>query len=160
MSWFRRLALVGAALAMLPGTALADPLVVSFPTLGIETPTERVGLDDAGQLGTPTDPDAAGVYQLPGNLLLVGHVDWGGELRTFSNIRYFSGGEPIQLSDGRSYHVVWTKEWSIDADADVWPAVAAPTDGDVLTLLTCSGPFSQSRHLYLDRVAVRAIRDQ
>jgi hypothetical protein len=43
-------------------------------------------------------------------------------------------------------------------DSAGWADVFAPAD-DVLTLITCGGPFSRSRHEYLDRTVIRAVRD-
>ena len=91
-------------------------------------------------------------------MLVVGHVDWAGERRVLADVRSFEPGEPIWLSDGRTYHVAWSKTLPIDADQNEWTAAFAPAD-DVLTLVTCSGPFSISRHEYLERIVIRAVRD-
>ena len=161
MKSFRKLAtcLVGAAaiLAALPLPVLADPLTLEFPTLGVEAQTEAIDVHD-GQLGVPVDPDRLGVYQLDGNMLVVGHLDWAGQRRVLADVRSFQPGEPIWLSDGRTYHVVWSETLPIDADQDEWTAALAPAD-DVLTLVTCTGPFSLSRHEYLERIVIRAVRD-
>ena len=146
-----------AILAVAPGLVLADPLTVTFPTLGVEAQTEQVEVLD-GQLEAPADPDNLGVYQLQGNLVMVGHVDWAGQPRALSFARSFQGGEPIELSDGRTYHVVWSKTLSVDDDQGEWAEAVAPAD-DVLTLVTCTGPFSRSRQMYLERIVIRAVRD-
>lgn len=143
------------ALVIIPTTVLADDLTVTLPTLGIEAHTEPLAIVD-GQLGAPVDPDSIGTYQLPGNLLLVGHVDWAGTLRPFASLRQLQGGEPIQLSDGRSYHVAWVSSVAAD-EADLSNVFSAGVDE--LTLITCSGPFSLSQHMYLERLTVRAVRD-
>jgi hypothetical protein len=161
MKSFRKLvtSLVGAAaiVAALPALVLADPLTVTFPTLGVEAQTEWLGVD-AGQLGVPVDPDSLGMYQLDGNLLLVGHLDWAGQRRVLAAVRAFQPGAPIWLSDGRTYHVAWSKTLPIDGDQSEWTDAVAAAD-DVLTLVTCTGPFSQSRHEYLERSVIRAVRD-
>jgi hypothetical protein len=144
-------------LAAAPGLALADPLTVTFPTLGMQAQTEDIGVLD-GQLGVPHDPDDLGAYEVPGNLLLVGHLDWAGKRRLLAFVRSFQGGEPIQLSDGRTYHVAWSEQVPVDDSSDAWSQAVAPAD-DVLTLITCDGPFSLSRHMYLDRFILRAVRD-
>jgi sortase (surface protein transpeptidase) len=133
-------------------------LAVTFPSVGVTAQTEQVHVAD-GQLGAPTDPDALGVYQLPGNLLLVGHVDWAGQLRVGSAILGLQNGDPIELSDGRSYHVTWAETFDIDDDQGEWAQAIAPGD-DELTLITCTGPYSRSRQEYLQRVVVRAERDR
>lgn len=161
MSSFRKpaISILGAAavVAALPGLVLADPLTVTFPTLGVDVQTEDLGVD-AGQLGVPLDPDHLGVYQLDGNMLLVGHLDWAGKRRILAAVRSFEPGAPIWLSDGRTYHVAWSKTVPVDGDQSDWEAAVAPAD-DVLTLVTCTGPFSVSRHEYLERSVIRAVRD-
>ncbi|MGI9149047.1 MAG: class F sortase [Chloroflexota bacterium] len=147
---------MAALVAVIPTTVFADPLTVSLPTLGIEAHTEPLSVLD-GQLGAPVDPDTIGTYQLPGNLLLVGHVDWAGTTRAFAGLRSLHGGEPIELSDGRNYHVAWVS--SVPTDQADLSDVFAPGD-DVLTLITCGGSFSLSQHMYLERLTVRAVRDQ
>lgn len=161
MKSFRNLAtgLLGAAviLAALPLPTRADPLTLEFPTLGVEAQTEGIDVQN-GQLGVPVDPDRLGVYPVDGNMLIVGHVDWAGQRRVLADVRSFQPGEPIWLSDGRKYHISWSKTLPIDADSSEWTAAFAPAD-DVLTLVTCSGPFSLSRHEYLERIVLRAERD-
>jgi hypothetical protein len=144
-------------LAALPQATLAESLTLEFPTLGVEAQTEAIDVQD-GQLGVPLDPDRLGVYQVEGNMLVVGHVDWAGERRVFADVRAFQPGEPIWLSDGRTYHVAWSKTLPIDTDENEWTAAFAPAD-DVLTLVTCTGPFSLSRQEYLERMVIRAVRD-
>ena len=90
-----------AVLAAAPSPTFAEQLTISFPTLGAEAATEPVVVVD-GQLGVPSDPDRLGVYQVQGNLLVVGHLDWAGQRRVLSMARDFEGGEPIVLSDGRA----------------------------------------------------------
>lgn len=175
MSLFRKLAtsFAGAAaiVAALPALVLAAPLTVAepltvaapltvtFPTLGVEAQTEPLALDD-GQLGVPLDPDHLGVYQLDGNMLLVGHLDWAGRRRVLAAVRAFQPGEPVWLSDGRTYHVAWSKTLPIDGDQSDWADAVAPAPADdVLTFVTCTGPFSLSRHEYLERSVIRAVRD-
>jgi len=161
MKSFRSLAsgLLGAAaiLTALPSPTHGESLTLEFPTLGVEAQTEAIDVQD-GQLGVPVDPDRLGVYQVDGNMLIVGHVDWAGQRRVLADVRSFQLGEPIWLSDGRMYHVAWSKTLRVDADQNEWSAAFAPAD-DVLTLVTCSGPFSLSRHEYLERTVIRAARD-
>ncbi|MDQ6675057.1 MAG: class F sortase [Chloroflexota bacterium] len=147
---------LAAVAAAIPSSALADPLTVSLPTLGVEARTEPLAVID-GQLSVPVNPDQIGTYQLRGNLLLVGHVDWAGKTRAFAGLRSFSGGEPIELSDGRTYHVAWVST-VLATDPDLSNVFAV--GDDMLTLITCDGAFSLSQHQYLERLTVRAVRDQ
>ena len=134
---------------------LSLAFVVLFPAFGMSVQTEPISVD-AGQLGSPTNPDQIGVYELPGNLLMVAHVDWGGQLRPGFSFRNLELGDQIVV-DSQSYHVTDLKEWAVN-DQDAWDWTVA-SDGDEITLITCTGQFSVSRHEYLERLSVRAVRD-
>jgi sortase (surface protein transpeptidase) len=163
MSWSRRAQLVARALTLaftlsaLPTLTFADTLTLEVPALGASAMVEPIEIVD-DNLGTPLEPNDVGALQLPGNLLVVGHRDWSGELRAFSRLNDLQRGDVIQLSDGRAYGVEATNVWDIDGDQDAWHAAVAPTDGDVLTLISCTGAFSIGRHEYLQRIVVRADR--
>jgi sortase (surface protein transpeptidase) len=146
-------------LFVLPTIAFADGLTLAVPVLGVSALVEPIGIVD-GSLGTPIAPDNVGALQLPGNLLVVGHRDWSGQRRAFSRLEALQPGDVVEISDGRAYVVETTSVWDIDGEQDSWHAAVAPTDGDVLTLISCTGPFSVSRHEYLQRVVVRAARSE
>lgn len=110
-----------------------------------------------GQLSAPTDPDKVGVYQVPGNLIVAGHVDWAGKTRNFYGLKDLREGDKVVLSDGREYQVSWVSTMEAAPSSEELDEVFDPKQ-DVLTLITCGGPFSQSRHEYLERVVVRASR--
>jgi hypothetical protein len=143
---------------MLLLVALLTGLTVMFPSLGMTVQTEQLSVVD-GQLGAPLDPSRMGVYEIDGNTLLVAHVDWGRALQpgyAFSN-RLPAGG-PIELSDGRHYHLAWFRVIKAD-DTDAWLEVAQPAPGaDVLTLVTCTGVFHPGTG-YEDRWIGRAELD-
>jgi sortase (surface protein transpeptidase) len=139
--------------------ALADELTLQVPALGVSAPVETIGIVD-GSLGTPSRPQDVGALQVPGNLLVVGHRDWSGALRAFGRLETLQPGDMVELSDGREYSVTTTSVFDLDGDQQAWDESVAPTDGDVLTLISCTGAFSLSRHEYLQRVVVRAERTE
>ena len=163
MSWSRnaqmtaRAIVLAAALLMLPAYAFAQELTLRVPALGVDAAVETIGIID-GSLGTPRGPDNVGVLQVPGNLLVVGHRDWAGQTRAFAHLETLQPGDVVGFSDGRMYSVQAIGVWDIDGEQDAWRTAVAPTDGDVLTLISCTGAFSVSRHEYLQRVIVRAER--
>ena len=163
MSWSRNVRMVARAVALATAfytvalPALADELTLQIPALGVSAPVETIDIVD-GSLGTPGSPDDVGALQLPGNLLVVGHRDWSGALRAFGRLEGLQPGDAVELSDGREYSVTSTSVFDVDGNQDLWDAAVAPTDGDVLTLISCTGAFSVSRHEYLQRVVVQAVR--
>jgi len=176
VSRLRALALFAPLALLLPlGSAAAQeapprpdpPTVITIPTIGLTAPVVAIGLEDDGSMGAPTDPDTVGWYDLgpglgePGNLLVDGHVDWGGRLRTFGRLRQVAVGDGVQLADADgqvvSYRVVATR-W-LDADTTDLADVFGQTPDQQLTLITCGGEFDLARHVYLSRLVVRAVRD-
>lgn len=163
MSWLRNVQVVARAVALATALSavamptLAAELTLQIPALGVSAPVEDIEVVD-GILGTPDRPDDVGAFQLPGNLLVVGHRDWSGQLRAFGRIEGLQPGDVVELSDGRAYSVTSTTVFDVDGNQDAWEAAIAPTDGDVLTLISCTGPFSVSRHEYLQRVVVQTER--
>jgi hypothetical protein len=162
MSWSIRNQLVAGAVAVLatlstPLLTFADELTLNAPAIGVSAQVESIAVSD-GKLGTPIGPDNLGALQVPGNLLVVGHRDWDGRRRAFAGLEALQSGDVVELSDGRAYSVQSTSVWAIDGEQDAWNASIAATDGDFLTLISCTGPFSISRHEYLQRVVVRAER--
>jgi sortase (surface protein transpeptidase) len=140
------------------------PARIDIPRIGTHAQIVPLGLDDDGAMAAPTDPDTVGWWQDgpgvggAGNMLLDGHVDWGGRLRVFGLLRQLSPGDTIQVTDAdgatRSYSVVWTRLY--EAESAPLDEIFPTTPDDQLTLITCGGQFDQSIRMYLSRWVVRA----
>jgi len=123
-----------------------------------------LGLDDNGAMAAPEDPDTVGWWQDGpgvggwGNMLLDGHVDWGGQLRVFGRLRQLAPGDQIDVTDSdgltRSYRVEWTRLY--DANTAPLEEIFSTSLDEQLTLITCGGEFDHSIHMYLSRWVVRA----
>jgi sortase (surface protein transpeptidase) len=147
--------------------ASVPPATIVIPAIGLQAPVVPVELDADGAMAAPSDPDTVGWYDLgpglgtPGNVLLDGHVDWGGRLRVFGRLRQLGPGDAVQLAsaDGQvsSYHVV-SSRW-YDADTAQVDEVFRQTQAQEVTLITCGGAFDPAAHQYLSRLVVRAARD-
>jgi LPXTG-site transpeptidase (sortase) family protein len=154
---------VGAQAGQVAGRA---PAAIAIPAIGLRAPVVPVELDNDGAMAAPTDPDTVGWYDLgpgldaPGNVLLDGHVDWGGRLRVFGRLRQLGPGDAVHLSDAdgntATYHVV-SSDW-YDADTTEVDPVFRQTTAQELTLITCGGQFDRATHQYLSRLVVRAVR--
>jgi sortase (surface protein transpeptidase) len=154
---------------LMPAGAVANwqgvtPVSIDIPRLGTHAPIVPLGLEDDGAMAAPSDPDTVGWWQDGpglggiGNMLLDGHVDWGGQLRVFGLLKQLSQGDLITVTDGdgasRSYSVVWTR--LVDADTAPLDEIFPTTPDEQLTLITCGGAFDQSAHMYVSRWIVRA----
>jgi sortase (surface protein transpeptidase) len=140
------------------------PVWIDIPKIGTHAEIVPLGLEEDGAMAAPTDPDTVGWFEQgpgigwPGNMLLDGHVDWGGRLRVFGLLKTLSPGDEITLTDAdglsRSYAVVWTR---------LFEAETAPLDEiftteplESVTLITCGGEFDQAARMYVSRWVVRA----
>jgi sortase (surface protein transpeptidase) len=141
------------------------PVWIDIPRIGTHASIVALGEDENGALAAPVDPDTVGWYELgpgigwSGNILLDGHVDWGGRLRVFGLLKQLQEGDEITLQDAnggaQSYSVLWTKFYA-DADTAPLDEIYDTTPTEQLTLITCGGAFDQTMHMYLGRWVVRA----
>ena len=80
------------------GTA---PVRISIPAIGLDTEVVPVAIDTDGAMSAPENPDTVGWYSLGpgigigGNVVMAGHVDWGGRLRAFGLLRRLSEGDRL-----------------------------------------------------------------
>jgi len=184
----RLLVLAITLLCLVPTTALADdpdgatpprapdraeppavgsaPVELKIPTLSVDAPVFPVGMDDDGAMDVPPDPDAVAWWSLgpgagvPGNMVLSGHVDWGGRLRVFGWLRRLGPGDQLVVVDEQAretwYEVVETG-WVPADEAPVQEIFDGSGSGvPEVTLITCGGEFDHDTHQYLERLIVRA----
>ena len=142
------------------------PVYIDIPSIGTHAAIVPLGDEDDGTMQAPTDPDTVGWYEpgvgigAPGNALLDGHVDWGGRLRVFGQLRRLQPGDTLQLTDADgnvlTYSVTWTRMY--DADSAPLDQIFEQTDDEDVTLITCGGAFDPAIHMYVSRWVVRAVR--
>ena|SRR5712691_9797455 len=147
-----------------PHLARVAPVELKIPRLGVDADVEPVGADPDGAMSAPSDPDAVAWWSLgwgtgePGNVVLAGHVDWGGRLRVFGALRLLEAGDQVVVVDERAreyfYQVVWSRQ--VEAEGADVDSIFGPDNPPELTLITCGGSFDQSQRMYLDRIVVRA----
>jgi LPXTG-site transpeptidase (sortase) family protein len=146
----------------------SEPVAISIPRLGTHADIVPLGMESDGTtMAAPSDPDTVGWYDfsarvgVPGNAVVVGHVDWGGRLRAFGLLRQLRVGDAVDVSDSLerqfTYRVTSTSVVPLDAPPAEFLTQSGPFQE--LTLITCGGAFDHARHQYLSRVIVRAVRD-
>lgn len=147
-----------------PGPWGVPPIKITIPALGLEAAVEAVGQDPDGAMSAPTDPDEVAWYKLgpgmgvPGNVVLAGHVNWDGRIRTFGYLDKLGTGDVIQIIDeqGRGFeYAVESSHW-VRAEGAPLEEIFAQPDEPVITLITCGGEYIASRREYLDRLIVKA----
>jgi LPXTG-site transpeptidase (sortase) family protein len=144
-----------------PGTV---PVSIEIPRIGTHAPIVPLGLEDDGGMAAPQDPDTVGWWRDgpglggQGNMLLDGHVDWGGQLRVFGLLKQLRQGDLIYVADAdgraKAYGVVWTRLYEAETAPldEIFPTSAE----EQLTLITCGGEFDPSIRMYVSRWVVRA----
>jgi len=155
-------------LAMPTGALAAgtEPAQIDIPKIGTSATVVPLGMDANGFMQAPDDPDTVGWFQpgvklgVPGNVLLNGHADWGGQLRVFGLLHRLQPGDTLQITttdgDVLSFEVVWTRLY--DAQTAPLDEIFEQTSVQEVTLITCGGTFDPAIHMYLSRWVVRGIR--
>ncbi|WP_030021305.1 class F sortase [Streptomyces monomycini] len=147
-----------------PPMPAARPLRVRIPSVGVDAPLTRLGLDESGGLATPPqeDKNLAGWYAdgntpgTTGTSLIAGHVDNRSGPAVFYNLGSLKKNHTVEIvrADGR------TAVFSVDAvevyDGEDFPdkKVYAPASRPELRLITCGGGYNKARQEYLGNVVV------
>lgn len=134
--------------------------------LGVDADVLPVGEDADGAMSAPSDPDTVAWWSLgygtgePGNVVLGGHIDWGGRLRVFGLIDRLGAGDQIILIDEQLREYTYAVEWVRQISAEGAPIedIFGGSDLSEVTLITCGGAFDHASRQYLDRVIVRAVK--
>lgn len=146
------------------------PRYLSVDKLGVsKARIIPVGVNAAGELGTPNNIFDVGWYDSSakpgqdGTVLIDGHNGGPTMHGVFKDLPNLSSGDIIKIErgDGKifKYSVVENKTVSLD-DSDSYMATAlkSPEAGkQSVTLITCTGEWSQSQRTYLSRQFTRAV---
>jgi hypothetical protein len=138
-----------------------EPVTLTLPGQATTIPITRLGLTPEQDIDlVPLDraPAEAGWYCWslmpggPGPTVLVGHVDWAGQLAAFGRIAQLDAGQKIQVAS-RSGEVL---TYLVDRHERVAKAsfpfdeVYGASPDSRLVLITCGGPFDHTARTYID----------
>lgn len=155
---------------MQPAIAAPDPgalpVAIEIAKAAVNSEIETIEIVD-GIMQNPTGPWIVSWYQESarlgeiGNILMAGHLDyWDVGPAIFYNVGLLAEGDEIQVTgeDGNvyTYAVDWVRNYDT-ANAPI-QEIVGPTEEEVLTLITCGGPFDYENGVYLQRTVVRAHR--
>ncbi len=164
--------IAGAAVEAIEPTPTAVPqaqdvarLVV--PSLDIDAPIVALGVDADGAMQAPNNPTDVAWYNFSarpgeiGNIVMAGHLDYVNYgPAVFYHLKDAHLGDELQLVlvDGSvaRYRVLNVTSYD-EATAPVQDIVG-PTDGEVVTLITCGGSFDTLSREYDKRIVLRAER--
>ena len=142
-----------------------------------------LGLDENNVMESPEEPCDVAWYDFtsnPGfgsNAVFIGHVNWynlgsqgcrcdspggcgGAGPAVFRYLKDLVRGDLIEvrLQDGTVYQYRVTAREQVDPDTADISSIVGPTEKEVLTRITCGGPFDFSTRHYSERVVIRAER--
>ena len=146
------------------------PRYLTISKLGIgKTRILPMGVNTSGELATPNNIFDVGWYEASGKpgqggtMIIDGHNGGPHVLGVFKNLPSLAEGDIIEIERGDGiiykYSVVENNTVAL-SDADAYMAVAAQSpdpDKESVTLITCTGEWSQQRKTYLSRQFVRAV---
>lgn len=149
----------------------SNPKFLKINDLGLEKARIRsVGVNAKGELGTPVSIFDAGWYEASGTpgsgktIVIDGHNGGPTKEGIFKKLPSLERGSIIEITRGDDkvfrYEVVENDMVSLDA-ADEYmslKALRSPEAGrESVTLITCTGEWSQAKRTYLSRQFVRAL---
>lgn len=152
-------------------TVAADrPRYLSIPKLGVvNARIIAVGVKSNGELGTPNNIFDVGWYEVSGKpgqgktIVIDGHNGGPHVHGVFKDLPNLVEGDIIKIErgDGKifEYRVVENKTVALsEADAYMKTAFKSPVSGkESVTLISCTGEWSQAQGTYLSRQFTRAI---
>ena len=140
------------------------PVRLQIPAIDVDSGLLDLGLQDDGTIEVPPDAESAGWYTgapTPGELgpaVIVAHVDWGGELGVFFDLRDLREGDEIMVTreDGTVATFRATSVEQFEKAQFPTEAVYGNIDHAGLRLITCGGEFDPQARSYLDNIVVFA----
>ena len=138
------------------------------PRLGIDAFMIDLGVDDQGVMEVPREAQTVAWYRFtsvpgePGNILLGGHITWGGATAVFRYLEEMTNGDQIFIDtpSGETIHYVVRETWWADpyARQDVRRVIGGRSGSQSITLFTCGGIWSTDAREYSHRRVVTAVR--
>jgi sortase (surface protein transpeptidase) len=147
--------------------AVPVPVRVRIPSLGVDSPLERLGRSRAGTVEVPAHWGRAGWYRngpRPGEhgaAVILGHVDSPTGPAVFAGIAGLRAGARVLVTraDGSSVAFRVTRVEQRRRSRFPVEAVYWPTLRPELRLVTCGGRYDRARGGYLSNVIVFAVQE-
>ena len=151
-----------------PPLAREVPSRIIIDTIGVDAPIATFGLDEDGLPQVPLNGTQVAWYNFTskpgagGNAVFAGHINWQRAPAVFADLKELGASDVIRLvtSEGNLVYEV-TDSFLVDPADPASVKVMAPTESDVITLISCGGtwvpdPSELFGGKYTNRVIVRA----
>jgi sortase (surface protein transpeptidase) len=153
-----------AAVPAASAQAVAEPVSLVIPAIGVSTKLIRLGVTSAGTLQVPKTTAVAGWYTgsprpgEPGGAVIAGHVDSFAGPGVFWRLQMLKPGEKVYVrrADGTLAVFAITSVHSYPKTGFPTSAVYGPTPDAQLRLITCGGTFDSVTGHYLSNTIAYA----
>jgi sortase (surface protein transpeptidase) len=142
--------------------AVGEPVGLTIPSIGVDTPLTPVGVLDDGTVAVPPDPSIAGWFTggpRPGELgpaVIMGHVDskksGPGVFWRLGDLDV--GDEAVVHTTSGDVRFVVTEREQVAKDSFPADRVYGPVPERALRLITCGGSFDRTIGHYRDNIVV------
>ncbi|GIF00196.1 class F sortase [Paractinoplanes rishiriensis] len=144
--------------------AVAEPVRLRIPDLGIDGKVQRIGRNPDGTIAVPERTDVAGWYRhgprpgQPGPAVVLGHVDSRDGPGIFLDLSRAQPGSTVRIdrADGSAVSFRITGISRVAKVSFPTDLVYGPTLDPSLRLVTCGGSFDRVRRSYRDNVIAYA----
>jgi len=145
-------------------TAIASPVSITIPLIGVKTNLITLGLAAGGSMQVPSTTTVAGWFTgsprpgAVGSSIIVGHVDSKTGPGVFYRLPELKKGDDIYVkrADGTTAEFRVTENRTYLKDHFPTDTVYGPTPDAELRLITCGGAFDPATHHYLSNIIVYA----
>lgn len=147
------------------------PIAIKITNAEVDAPVEQQEIVD-GVMQNPSGPFVVAWYRGTGrlgedsNIVMAGHLDyWDVPQAVFFHVGDLKQDDEIDVTGEDNlvykYKVEWVKNYSVaDLDAKGVQEIVGSTKTESLTLITCGGPFDYQNGQYLERMVIRAARNE
>jgi len=136
---------------------------VSLPSIGVNAPIVRVGFDGNGNMVLPHDArDVAWLDQGPfpgsnNNVVLAGHIAWGGVPGSFGTIDRLHPGDVVTIVlHGKTWKYAVRYSCLFPFNSPRGLQVIGYTPVPSLTMVSCAGTWNAAAGTHNERIVVRA----
>jgi LPXTG-site transpeptidase (sortase) family protein len=144
--------------------AVASPVSLTIPLIGVQTNLIRLGLQASGALQVPSTTSVAGWYTgspRPGSIgsaIIVGHIDSVKGPGVFYRLDELKSGDKVYVrrTDGTMVLFKVTGVQTYPKNKFPTQTVYGPTPDAELRLITCGGTFDSTTGHYLSNIVVYA----
>jgi len=145
------------------------PLIISIPSIGVESTVEHVGIKKDGSMDVPKNIMNVGWYQFGtrpgaiGSAVIDGHVNWvKNKKAVFGNLKQIKLGDKILIKDAfQNTHTFVVRDTRVvKASADATTIFSSTDKKAHLNLITCDGVWSKSARQYTNRFVVFADKEE